>query len=838
TLRVASFNVLNYFNDLDTNVNINTNGLSFEPRGANTAIELTRQLNKIVQAIISSGADVLGLMELENNGYGANSAIQSLITGLNGVAGAGTYSFISSSTRLGTDAITVGLIYKSSQVTPYGAAATLPHSFGTGAYDLVGRKPLAQTFQQNSNGELFTAVVNHFKSKGSNAGGIGDTDAGDGQGLSNGTRTRQAQDLAAWLATKPTGVNDGDYLLLGDFNAYAQEDPLTTLAIAGYNNLLPNTFYSYVFDGQLGSLDHALATSSLAAQVSDVEIWHINADEPSVLDYNIEFKSINQITSLYSPDQFRASDHDPVIVGLNLNSAPTNITLTATSINENVPANSVVGTLATIDPNNSDTFTYSLVAGADNAAFTINSNQLLINTSPDFETQSSYSIVVRSTDQSGLYTDKVFTINVNNMNDPATINGNSILSITEGTNINAGKLTASGTLTVVDQDAGENKFATTVVSANGNLGSLTITETGAFSYSVNNSAVQYLNAGQSKVDTFTVTSLDGTASRNISITINGINPATTVDLSTYVRVGRYDLPEPTRTTAPTNSLLAQEVSAVTYNWDTDTLFVVGDGSTSIVQVSKTGQLINSMTLAPGNSPQGTDFYDIEGLTYIGNGKFVLIEERDRQANLFTYTPGSTLTKANTQTVKLGTTIDNIGIEGISWDPQSGGFIAVKEKQPAGIFQTTIDFAAGTASNGSPTTVNSINLFDPALANLLDFADVYALSNLSSLNGQPDYSRLLVLSQESGKIVSIDRSGNISSSLKIISDPGNPASVVDQQHEGLTMDKNGYLYVVSENGGGNISYPQLWVYAPSAIPNQAPTGLVLDNKVLAIAENTS
>ena len=544
------------------------------------------------------------------------------------------------------------------------------------------------------------------------------------------------------------------------------------------------------------------------------------------------------MTSLYSPNQFRSSDHDPVIVGLNLNSAPTNITLTATSINENVPANSVVGTLATTDSNNGDTFTYSLVAGADNTAFTINSNQLLINTSADFEAKSSYSIVVRSTDQSGLYTDKLFTINVNNMNDSATINGNSTLSITEGTNINAGKLTASGTLTVVDQDAGENKFATTVVSANGNLGGLTITEAGVFSYSVNNSAVQYLNAGQSKVDTFTVTSLDGTASRNISITINGINPATTVDLSTYVRVGRYDLPEPTRTTAPTNSLLAQEVSAVTYNWDTDTLFVVGDGGTSVVQVSKTGQLINSMTLAPGGSPQGTDFYDPEGLTYVGNGKFVLVEERDRQASLFTYTPGTTLTKANAQVVKLGTTIGNVGMEGISWDPQSGGFIGVKEKEPAGIFQTTIDFAAGTASNGSPTTVNSINLFDPALVNLLDFADVYALSNLSSLNGQPDYSRLLVLSQESGKVVSIDRSGNISSSLKIISDPGNPLSVVDQGHEGLTMDKNGYLYVVSENGGGGINYPQLWVYAPSTVPNQAPTALVLDNKVIAIAESTS
>src|SRR6185295_13701983 len=108
---------------------------------------------------------------------------------------------------------------------------------------------------------------------------------------------------------------------------------------------------------------------------------------------------------------------------------------------------------------------------------------------------------------------------------------------------------------------------------------------------------------------------------------------TSVDLSRYVRVGRFDLPEPTRTTSPANSLLAQEASAVTYNWDTDTLFVVGDGGTSVVQVTKTGTLVNSMTLAPGPSPQGTDFYDTEGLTYVGGGKFVLVEERYRQANL-------------------------------------------------------------------------------------------------------------------------------------------------------------------------------------------------------------
>ncbi|MDB9449912.1 ExeM/NucH family extracellular endonuclease, partial [Dolichospermum circinale] len=518
TLKVASFNVLNYFNGNGTGGGFPT------PRGANNVTEFNRQRDKIIQAIINSGADVMGLMEIENDGYGSTSAIQDLINGLNAIAGAGTYAFINPDASLGSDAIAVGLIYKSSQVTPVSAAATMTNGYGTGAFDLVGRKPLAQTFQQISTGELFTAVVNHFKSKGSSSGGVGDADAGDGQGLSNGTRTRQAQDLAAWLATKPTGTNDADYLLLGDFNAYAQEDPITTLASAGYGNLLPNTSYSYVFDGQVGALDHALGSNSLATQVTGAEKWHINADEPTVLDYNTEFKSAGQIISLYNADQFRASDHDPVLVGLNLNSAPSNVTLSATSTNENVTANSLVGTFSTTDPTIGDTFTYSFVPGTnDNVAFTISGNQLLINASPNFEAKSSYSVVVRSTDQSGLYTDKTFSITINDVNDLASISGTAAVSIKEGTNVNAnGKLTASGLLTVSDEDAGQNKFSTTVVSANGNLGSLTITDTGAFSYSVDNSTVQYLVAGQTKVDTFTVTSLDGTASQNISITINGV----------------------------------------------------------------------------------------------------------------------------------------------------------------------------------------------------------------------------------------------------------------------------------------------------------------------------
>ena len=314
-------------------------------------------------------------------------------------------------------------------------------------------------------------------------------------------------------------------------------------------------------------------------------------------------------------------------------------------------------------------------------------------------------------------------------------------------------------------------------------------------------------------------------------------PLVGVDLSSYVRVGRFDLPEPTRTTAPVNSKLAQEASGVAYRPDTDSLFIVGDGSTSVVQVDTAGNLIDSMTLALGGSPQGTEFYDTEGIAYVGGGRFVLVEERDRQAVLFTYAAGTTLTRADTQTVKLGTTVGNIGLEGITSDPQTGGFIVAKESGPKGIFQTGIDFAAGTATNGSPTTVNSTDLFDPALTGVLDHTDVFALSNLTTLSG-PQTGNLLVLSQESGRIISTDRSGNISSTLTIASDPGNPRTVPDQGHEGLTMDDDGNLYVVSEEGGGDIDHPQLWVYSPSAVPNQAPTAVTLTNQVNAVVENTS
>ena len=298
---------------------------------------------------------------------------------------------------------------------------------------------------------------------------------------------------------------------------------------------------------------------------------------------------------------------------------------------------------------------------------------------------------------------------------------------------------------------------------------------------------------------------------------------TSVDLSKYVRVGRYDLPEPTRTAAPANSLLAREVSAVTYDRDTDTLFVAGDGSTSIVQVGKTGQLINSMTLAlDATKPRGTSFDDVEGLTYVGNGQFVLAEERSRTANKFTYAANTTLAASGAQRVVLGTDAGNEGMEGITADPKTGGFVAINEKSPEGIFQTAINFAAGTASNGSATTAVPTNLFNPARLNLADFADVYSLSNLPSLASGTAYDNLLVISQESGKLVQTDRAGNVLNSLTITRDAADTLSVVDMHFEGVTMDDAGNLYLTAENGGNDVDHPQLWVYAPT--PEPATGGL--------------
>jgi hypothetical protein len=220
----------------------------------------------------------------------------------------------------------VGLIYRTAKVTPVSAYQTLDSGDDPRFIDTKSRPVLAQTFQDLSTGGIFTVAVNHLKSKGSACDDIGDFDAGDGQGNCNGTRTLAAQTLVDWLATDPTGSGDPDFIIMGDLNSYAMEDPIDAVKagsddMAGtgddYTNLI-NYFqgtyaYSYTFDGQAGYLDHA--------QCKFVPVtgapWHINADEPDVLDYDTSFKPAAQ-DALYEANAYRSSDHDALVVGLNL----------------------------------------------------------------------------------------------------------------------------------------------------------------------------------------------------------------------------------------------------------------------------------------------------------------------------------------------------------------------------------------------------------------------------------------------------------------------------------------------------------------------------------------
>ncbi len=311
-VKIASFNVLNYFNG-------DGNGGGFPtPRGATNATEFARQRTKIIAAIKALNADVVGLLEMENDGDGANSAIADLVRGLNEATAAGTYDYIRDPANggTGTDQIKVAFIYKPGTITPLGNARA--------DMDAVhNRPPLAQTFTVTATGEVLTAVINHFKSKGGTGTGA-DADQGDGQGAFNFTRVQQAQALASFInSTVIPATGDGDVIVLGDLNAYAEEDPIDVLRAAGFINLFGPESYSYVFDRQSGSLDHALVTSSLRAQFTGGGKWHINADEPIFLDYNTEFKTSAQVTGFYQTNPFRSSDHDPVLVGFRFNAPPT-----------------------------------------------------------------------------------------------------------------------------------------------------------------------------------------------------------------------------------------------------------------------------------------------------------------------------------------------------------------------------------------------------------------------------------------------------------------------------------------------------------------------------------
>ncbi|QEI08323.1 ExeM/NucH family extracellular endonuclease [Pigmentiphaga aceris] len=351
-LKLAGLNVLNYFTTLNENGAQTEVGLA--PRGANNQAEFTRQTDKLVNTLLKLNADVLGLVEIENNfeDNAAGNALDYLVDQLNAKLPnpADHYAWVDpGSKHVGGDAIAVGLIYRPAVVkiaagttvaklndatlaTLDGGQALLDQSALNRVFDgeSTSRNPLAVTFEEIATGEQFTAVVSHLKSKGSAtpAGGAANADNLDGAGAWNHQRELAVTAITKWLATNPTGSSDADQVLLGDFNAYAKENPIKLLADAGYVNVEDRLTkpYSYVFDGQLGTLDYVLASSSLNSQITNVTQWHLNSDDADALDYNLDF---SRDPSIYDSNVItRVSDHDPLLIGLNLTSTSTTPTPT------------------------------------------------------------------------------------------------------------------------------------------------------------------------------------------------------------------------------------------------------------------------------------------------------------------------------------------------------------------------------------------------------------------------------------------------------------------------------------------------------------------------------
>jgi predicted extracellular nuclease len=309
-IRAASINLLNFFNG-------NGRGRGFPTlRGASSLEELTRQREKLVAEITALSPDVAALMELENDGYGDRSSLVELVEALNRKLGADTYRLVGSGGQSGPgdDEIRVGLIYRPTRLQPRGA----PQLLESGAFAAHNRVPLAQAFATVEGEHLFTVIANHFKSKGGcdQAEREADRDTGDSQGCWNASRREAAEQLVAWLGADPRGVDGKRMLILGDLNAYAQEDPVRVLRDAGWRDAFEivgaKQPYSYVWNGYAGRLDHAFASAAMAPFIAAARDWHINADESEAFDYNRE----NRQRDWYAPDHIRASDHDPLVVVL------------------------------------------------------------------------------------------------------------------------------------------------------------------------------------------------------------------------------------------------------------------------------------------------------------------------------------------------------------------------------------------------------------------------------------------------------------------------------------------------------------------------------------------
>jgi predicted extracellular nuclease len=342
TIKLGTFNVLNFFpttgdsrtgctfyNDRAGNpvtVN-NSDAPGCGVRGAATQAHFAQQESKIVTAILALGANVISLEEIENSaklGMNRDHALGVLVDAINAADGGTDWKYVASPPTVPSpadeDVIRTGFIYRSSVVKPVGDSTIL---VGPSPFD-DAREPDAQAFAPiyGDPDETFVVVSNHFKSK-TGTGAAGDNvDAG--QGAYNGDRTRQAQALLDFAAGVSATLHEDKVFLVGDFNSLNEEDPVIAIRNAGYTDLGASTGKaSYSFDGEAGSLDHIFASPTAAAMVTGTDIWNINSVEAPARQYS--YVNANVTNFLNPKDPYRSSDHDPLLVGLNLkiNTPPT-----------------------------------------------------------------------------------------------------------------------------------------------------------------------------------------------------------------------------------------------------------------------------------------------------------------------------------------------------------------------------------------------------------------------------------------------------------------------------------------------------------------------------------
>jgi len=271
--------------------------------GPDSEADAAKQHIKLLAAILAIDADIYGVIEIQVG----QSALTKLVNALNLATKAGRYAFINDGVTGSGTYTKAAYIYRTDKIAPY---LTLKNNNTPSPYN----RKKAQAFTLKSNGERFIFSINHFKAKSGCSSATGaDSDKGDGQSCYNATRVEEAKSTLSFLSTNKVYYDDNDVLVMGDLNAYAKEDPIETLKNGGlidmHREFKADTAYSYMYNGEAGYLDHALASASMAAQITGVSVFHINADEPSIFEY---------ANSGYQPNMYRSSDHDPVVVGISL----------------------------------------------------------------------------------------------------------------------------------------------------------------------------------------------------------------------------------------------------------------------------------------------------------------------------------------------------------------------------------------------------------------------------------------------------------------------------------------------------------------------------------------